>query len=86
MIIPGSCSSGLRSRPSPGEGSRRMKGLEVKIRKARKPTATTPITPSTRAITTSGSPRENSATAPVQIASTSAHSSSEPSCEPHTAV
>ena len=39
-----------------------------------------------RAITTSGRPRENSATAPVQIASTSAHNSSEPSCEPHTAV
>jgi hypothetical protein len=60
--------------------------LEVKIRKARKPTLTMPITPSTRAITRAGRPRENSATAAVHSARTSAHSSSEPSCAPHTAV
>ena len=47
---------------------------------------TTPITPSTRAITSSGSAREKRATAPVHSARISTHSSSEPSCAPHTAV
>ena len=86
MIIPGSCSSGLRSRPSPAAGSRRSNGLLVKIRKARKPTATMPITPSTRATTGIGNDFENRATAAVHSARISAHSSSEPSCAPHTAV
>lgn len=85
MIRPGSCSSGLRSRPCSTAGSRRANGLLVKMRNARKPTLTMPITASTRAITGAGSACENRATAPVHNASTSAHSSSEPSCAPHTA-
>ena len=86
MIMPGSCSSGLRSWPSAAAGSRRMKGLEVKIRKATKPKPTMPSTPSTRATTGCGSRRENSATAAFQQARISVHSSSEPSWEPQTAV
>ncbi len=85
MIRPGSCSSGFRSWPSAAAGSRRTKGLEVNSRKARKPTLISPITASTRATTSVGSWREQIATAAVHSASTSAHSSSEPSCAPHTA-
>ncbi len=85
MIRPGSCSSGFRSRPSTGAGSSRSNGLEVNSRKARKPTLIRPITASTRAITTGGKRRENPATAAVHSASTRVHSSSEPSCAPHTA-
>ena len=44
-----------------------------------------PITPSTRATTCSGSDFENNATAAVHSERISAHSSSEPSCAPHTA-
>ncbi len=43
------------------------------------------ITPSTRAITCAGNCRDHTATAPVHSASTNVHSSSEPSCAPHTA-
>ena len=86
MIMPASCSSGLRSRPSATAGSRRANGLLVKIRKARKPKLMMPITPSTRAMTSSGRDFENHATAPVHVASTSTHNSSEPSCAPQTAV
>ncbi len=50
----------------------------------RKPTLTMPMTLITRANTTCGTLRLNTVTAPVQIASTSAHSSSDPSCAPHT--
>ena len=52
---------------------------------SRKPTATSPMTPMTRAIITSGMLRLKSVTAPVQTDNVSAHSSSEPSCPPHTA-
>ncbi|MNN89828.1 hypothetical protein D3C81_2076980 [compost metagenome] len=85
MISPGSCSNGLRSWPSAGDGSSRANGLEVNNRKARKPTLIMPITASTRATTGSGSWRENPLTAALHSASTSVHSSSEPSCAPHTA-
>jgi len=60
--------------------------LEVNSMNDRKPIATSPITPSTRATTTSGSCRDHSATAAFQVDSISAHSSSEPSCAPQTAV
>ena len=52
----------------------------------RKPIATTPSTPSTRAANVSGMLRLNAATAIDQVDNASAHSSSEPSCAPHTAV
>jgi hypothetical protein len=84
--MPGSCSSGFRSRPSTAAGSRRSKGLEVSSVKSRKPTLISPITASTRATMTSGSWRENSATATVQPARISAHSRIEPSWLPQTAV
>ena len=85
--MPISCSSGLRSRPSVGAlGSRRSNGLEVTIRNSRKPTLIIPITDSTRASITSGSWREKIDTAKVQAPRISAHSSSEPSWAPHTAL
>lgn len=85
MIRPGSCSSGLRSAPSSGTGINRANGLEVNNRNARKPMLTSAITPSTRAITWAGNCRDQIATAPVHSASTSVHSSNEPSCAPQTA-
>ncbi len=51
-----------------------------------KPALTKPSTPSTRLRNCVGSARLKAATASVQIASTSIHSSSEPSCAPHTAA
>ena len=48
------------------------------------PILTRPSTPSTRARITRGTLGVNSATAAVQIASTSYHNSNDPSCEPHT--
>ena len=86
MIMPGSCSKGLRSRPSPGIGTRRSNGLEVRMRKARKPTLTVPSTPSTRARKAAVSEREKPATAACQRESDSAHRSIEPSWLPHTPV
>ena len=86
MIIPQSCSSGLRSLPSAGPGNWRRNGLEVNSSSDRKPTETSPITPSTRATISSGSARENAATATVQVARISDQNSSEPSCEPQVAV
>ncbi len=53
--------------------------------KTRKPTEIRPSTPSTRALNTCGRLAENSATARVHRARISSHSSSEPSCAPHTA-
>ena len=52
--------------------------------KSRKPAATRPSTPSTRATMASGRWRERKDTATVQVESISIHSSSEPSCPPHT--
>ncbi|MNM77863.1 hypothetical protein D3C81_897360 [compost metagenome] len=86
-IRPKSCNSGLRSRPLVGTcGSRRWNGLEVTIRKLRKPTLIMPITASTRASMTCGNCRENTDTAKVQPPRISAQSSSEPSWAPHTAL
>ena len=76
---PGSCNSGLRSRPSAGLGNKRSNGLEVSNTKAIKPMATKPSTPSTRATTTSGRERENVATATPQPDSISNQSNNEPS-------
>ena len=86
MTIPGSCSSGFRSRPSAGTGNRRSNGFDVSSRNSRKPTLTRPITPSTRATISSGRWRLLSDTASVQIESMSTHSIIEPSCEPQVAA
>ena len=86
MTMPGSCSSGFRSRPSAAAGSRRSKGFEVSSVKSRKPQLTRPITPSTRASVRSSSCFENIDTAKVQPDRISDHSSIEPSWLPHTAV
>jgi hypothetical protein len=51
-----------------------------------KPTLTKPSTPSTREEKVCGRLRLKNATAIDQLDSASAHSSSEPSCAPHTAV
>ncbi|MNE23089.1 hypothetical protein D3C80_1163300 [compost metagenome] len=83
---PGSCNSGLRSRPSTGKYGRvRVKGSEVNSTKAVKPTEMSPSTPSTRATASSGRRRLNRATAAVQPPRVSTQSSREPSWAPHTA-
>ena len=84
--MPGSCSSGFRSRPSGGAGRLRSKGLEVVSRKSRNPMDTKPCTPSTRLRTSVPSVRPKLATAAVHRPSISAHSSMEPSCEPQVAA
>ena len=81
---PGSCSSGFSEAPSNGAGKRRSNGFEVISMNSRKPILTMPMTDSTRAMSTSGRCLLNSATAAVQTDSVSAHSSSEPSCDPQT--
>ena len=86
MTMPGSCSSGLRSRPSAAAGSNRSKGFDVKSRNARKPVLIKPITPSTRARNGVGRLRLNTETAIVHRPSTKTHISIEPSCPPHTAA
>jgi hypothetical protein len=65
MIRPGSCSSGLRSRPSSAPGSRRSKGFEVNRMNSRKPALTSPSTPSTRATMARATASSSSATASV---------------------
>jgi hypothetical protein len=82
--MPGSCSSGFRSRPSTAAGISRSKGFEVVRMNSRKPTLISPITAITRARNTSGRLREKKVTAADQPASTTAHSRMEPSCPPHT--
>ena len=84
--MPGSCSSGFRSRPSGAGGSSRAKGFEVNSRNSRKPTLIRPITDSTRAASASGRLRENTDTAQLQPVSIRAHSNSDPSCEPQVAA
>ena len=86
MIIPGSCSSGLRSRPSGTAGSRRSNGFEVMRVKERKPTLTQPSTLKTRAMNASGSLLLKMVAATVHNDRVSAHSRSEPSWLPHTPV
>ena len=85
-VMPGSCSTGFRSAPSPGIGNSRPNGSDVKMMKARKPTAISPITAITREANTSGSFWLNAASATVHILRIRIHSSSEPSCAPHTAA
>ena len=84
--MPGSCSSGLRSRPSSAAGRRRVNGLEVSSVNSRNPVLTNPITPITRATMTSGRCRLKSDTAAVQSPSISTQRSIEPSCEPQVAA
>ena len=84
--MPGSCSSGFRSRPSAAGGNRRSNGSDVVSMKSRKPNDTRPCTPSTRATISSGRCFEKTETARVHHASISTHSSSEPSCEPQLAA
>ena len=86
MIMPGSCSSGLRSRPSAGTGNIRSNGLDVKSVNRMKPQLTSPMMPSTRASIGSSSCFENIDTASVHNDRISAHSRMEPSWLPHTAV
>ena len=77
---PGSCSNGVKSRPSDGAGNCRANGLDSVRMKARKPTDTAPITPSTCATKACGKRLENVATATDHSASINTHRSSEPSC------
>ena len=53
--MPGSCSSGFRSRPCAGTGNSRRNGFDANSTNSMKPAASRPITPSTRARTGSGS-------------------------------
>ena len=53
---------------------------------SKKPIMISPITASTRAMTSCGKLRLKIDTANVQPASISTHNSNEPSCEPHDAV
>ena len=80
--MPGSCSSGLRSRPSGGGGNRRANGFDVSSMNSRKPTLTRPITPSTRATSVVGqvaaeraSPRASSRRASASTAAASLRAS-----------
>ena len=84
--MPGSCSSGFRSRPSAGTGKSRSNGFDVISRNSRKPNASQPITDRMRATTFSGRCLLNVATAKVQKVSISSHSRIEPSWPPQTAV
>ena len=84
--MPGSCSKGLRSRPSSAAGSKRAKGFEVSSMNRRNPELTSPMTPITRATISCGRCRLKTDTAAVQTASISTHKSIEPSCEPQVAA
>ncbi len=63
----------------------RSKGFDVSSMNNKNPMLTRPMTPSTRATKASGRPRLNRVTASVQPPRIKLHSSSEPSCAPHTA-
>src|SRR5664279_1235984 len=64
--MPGSCSSGFRSRPSAAGGTRRSNGFDVNSRNNRKPTLIRPITEITRASNGAGRLREKKVTAQLQ--------------------
>src|SRR5487761_2350993 len=83
---PGSCKSGFKSRPSAAAGIKRVKGLDVNSMNNKNPTATSPITPNTRATISCGKCLLKVATAAVHIDRINAHSSSEPSCPPQIAA
>src|SRR6266850_111238 len=82
--MPGSCRSGLRSRPSMAGGSWRSKGFDVNSMNARNPVLTTPITPSTRAVISSGRWPLKTLTAVIHTPSISVQRRSDPSWPPHT--
>src|ERR1700693_2753456 len=84
--MPGSCSSGFKSRPSGAAGNMRSNGFDVHNKNRIKPTLIRPSTPTTRANTSAGNCLLNNVTARVQAESMKAHSSSEPSCEPQVAA
>src|SRR5471030_2867990 len=84
--MPGSCSNGLRSRPSIAGGKRRVNGLEVQSMNATKPALIQLITPSTRATMGRGSCLLNTDTAAIHHVSSKVQSSSEPSWPPQTAA
>ena len=85
MTMPGSCSSGFRSRPSGAAGSSRSKGFEVSSVKSRKPHADQPHhAEHARQRALVELLARTAATANVQPASISAHSSIEPSWLPQT--
>ena len=63
-----------------------MNGFEVHKVNSMKPPLIRPITPSTRLEKVAGSWRLKAATATLQIDRIKIHSSSEPSCAPHTAA
>ena len=77
--MPGSCSSGFRSRPSAGTSNWRSNGFDVSSRNIRNPTLIKPITANVRATIAIGMPLLKRATAPDQIASMSIQRSNEPS-------
>src|SRR6266481_1694516 len=83
---PGSCSKGFKSRPSAAAGSRRLKGFEVSRVNNKKPTATKPITPNTRATISFGKCLLKVATADVQIDRKNTHNNNDPSCPPQIAA
>ena len=84
--MPGSCNSGFEVRaPGPPAAAGFETDSLVNSSRARKPSETMPSTPSTRATTSCGSRREKTRPTAVHSASISSHSSSEPSCAPHTA-
>jgi hypothetical protein len=80
--MPGSCSSGFRSRPSGTGGHRRSNGLLVKSVNSKKPALTKPITARMRANTTLGNAALNVDTACIHKPSIKIHSKSDPSCPP----
>ena len=82
--MPGSCSSGFRSLPSSGTGTRRSNGLDVVSMNRMKPMLTRPMMPSTRATKGCGRRRLHCATASIHTLSIASHSSSEPSWPPQT--
>ena len=82
--MPGSCSSGFSDAPSSGTGKSRSNGFEVSSTNSRKPIETSPRIASTRASSTIGIERPNSATADVQIAWIRHQNNIEPSCPPQT--
>ncbi len=84
--MPGSCSSGLRSRPCKGTGNSRRKGFDAASTKTMKASVSRPSTPNTRACWRNGQWRPRQATASVHSDCISTQSSSEPSCEPQAAV
>ena len=76
--MPGSCSSGFRSRPSAAAGNSRSKGLDVSSTNSRKPTLSRPITTRMRASTGAGrwrlKLRDGRASSPPASAATAASS------------